>query len=90
MMKEASALDGILASLVSGKGLRLTELARKTGLPQVVVDEVVGFLVRYGFVRVAPDSSSVMLQEGGISPHVLAMILETVLSRDLFFCLKWS
>jgi len=84
-MKDASALDIILACLVSGKGLRLRELASKSGLPQEVVDEVIGFLVRYGFVRVTPNSSSAMLQEGAMSPHVLAMILETLLSRDPFF-----
>ena len=85
-MKDASALDIILACLVSGKGLQLRELAGKTCLPQEVVDEVIGFLVRYGFVRVTPNSSSAMLHEGAMSPHVLAMILETLLSRDPFFC----
>jgi len=89
-MKATSALDGILACLVSRKGLRLTELAGKTGLPQGVVDEVIAFLVRYGFVRVAPNSSSLMLQDGAMSPHVLAMILETLLSRDPSFCSRWS
>jgi DNA-binding IclR family transcriptional regulator len=89
-MEDTSALDGILACLLSRKGLRLTELASKTGLPQGVVDEVIGFLVQYGFAKVAPNSSSVMLQEGGISPHALAMILETLLSRDPSLCSRWS
>jgi len=89
-MKDTSALDGILACLFSRKGLRPTELAGKTGLPQGVVDEVIGFLVRYGFVRVAPNSSSMVLQEGAISPHVLAVILETVLSRESLLFSRWS
>jgi len=89
-MKDASALDGILACLVNRKGLRLTELASRTGLPQAVVDEVIAFLVRYGFVRVGSNSSSLMLQEGAMSPHVLAMILETLLSQDTSFCSRWS
>jgi len=76
---DASALDVIWACLVSGQRLRLEELASKTGLPQAVVAEVIGFLVQYDLVTVAPDSSSVILQGDAMSPHVLAVILEALL-----------
>jgi len=76
---DASALDVIWACLFSGQRLRLEELASETGLPQAVVAEVIGFLVQYDLVSIAPDSSSVMIQGDAMSPHVLAMILEALL-----------
>jgi len=85
-----SVLDAIMSCLVRRQGLRLSELASETHLPEEVVAEVVGFLVRYDLARVAPSSSLVMLRDGAMSPHVLAMILETVLSRDPSLCLRWS
>jgi len=72
------------ASLAIKQRLRLKELARETGLPQQVVAEVIGFLVRYDFVSITPNPSSVMLNEGAMSPHVVAMILETLLSQNPF------
>jgi len=72
------------ASLAIKQKLRLKELARETGLPQQVVAEVIGFLVRYDFVSITPNPSSVMLNEGAMSPHVVAMILETLLSQNPF------
>jgi len=81
-MKGASALDAILACIANGKGFRSTELASKTGLAQELVDEAVGFLVRYNLVKIAPNSSYVMLRGVAMSPRVLAMITETLLSSD--------
>jgi len=81
-MKGTSALDAILACLANGKGFLSTELASETGLAQELVDEAVSFLVRYNLVRIAPNSSSVILRNGAMSPRVLAMILETLLSSD--------
>jgi len=83
-MKDASALNAIWASLVIKQRLRLEELARETGLPRQVVAEVIGFLIRYDFVSITPSSSSVMPNEGATSPHVVAMILETLLSQNPF------
>jgi len=73
------ALDTIWACLLSGEKLRIEELARRTGLPQEVVAEVIGFLARYDFVSVAPDSS-LMLRYDATSPHVVAVFLKTLVS----------
>lgn len=83
-MKDASTLNAIWASLVMKQRLRLEELARETGLPQQVVAEVIGFLIRYDFISITPSSSSVMLKKGAMSLHVVAMILETLLSQNPF------
>ena len=85
-----SALDAIMACLVRRQGLTLTELASETSLPEEVVSEVVGFLVRYDLARIEPSSSRVILRDGEMSPHILAMIFETILSRDSSLCLRWS
>jgi len=81
-MKGTSALDAILACLANGKGFRSAELASETGLAQELVDEAVSFLVRYNLVRITANSSSVILRNGAMSPRVLAVILETLLSSD--------
>jgi len=81
-MKGTRALDAILACLASGKGFRSTELAGETGVAQELVDEAVSFLVRYNLIRIPSNSSSVILRNGAMSPRVLAMILETLLSSD--------
>ena len=81
-MKGANALDAILACIANGKRFRSTELASKTGLAQELVDEAVGFLVRYNLVKIAPNSPYVMLRGVAMSPRVLALITETLLSSD--------
>ena len=86
----ANALDAVMDCLVKRRVLRFSELAGETGLPQEVVAEVVSFLVRYDLAGIEPNSSLVILRDDAISPHVLAVILETVLSRDPSFSLRWS
>jgi len=81
-MKGTSALDAILACLSNGRGFRSIELASETGVAQELVDEAVSFLVRYNLVKIAPNSSSVILRNGAMSPRVLARVLETLLSSD--------
>jgi len=81
---DTKALDAIWACLISGKKLRIEELARKTHLSREVVAEVIGFLAKYDFVNVAQESSSVTLRDDATSPCIAAIILQGLLSRSWF------